>query len=77
MSTSNPLTSVSPIADKQARRLYTAINGHRSVEELRRIAHLTLAEVYKALQVLLVERRIEVYDGKGQPIDGSLLLDDH
>jgi hypothetical protein len=77
MSTSNPLTSISPIADKQARRLYTAINGHRSVEELRRITHLTPAEAYKALQVLLVEHRIEVYDVRGQLIDGSLLLDNH
>jgi hypothetical protein len=77
MSTSNPLTSVNPIADKQARRLYAAINGHRSMEELGRIAHLTPAEAYKALQVLLVERRIEVYDVRGQPINGSQLLDNH
>jgi hypothetical protein len=77
MSTSNPLTSVSPIADKQARRLYAAINGHRSMGELRQAAHLTPAETYKALQVLLVERRIEVYNVRGQLIDGSLLLDNH
>ncbi len=77
MSTSNPLTSVNPIADKQARRLYAAINGHRNVEELRRTARLSQAEVYKALQVLVVERRIEVYDARGQLIDGSLLLDNH
>jgi hypothetical protein len=77
MSTSNPLTSVSPIADKHARRLYAAINGHRSMEELGRIAHLTPAEVYKALQMLVVEHRIEIYDVRGQPIDGSLLLDNH
>ncbi|HZT98382.1 MAG TPA: hypothetical protein VFA10_01910 [Ktedonobacteraceae bacterium] len=77
MSTSNPLTSVSPIADKQARRLYAAVNGHRSVEELRQATHLTPAETYKALQILLVERRIEVYNVRGQLIDGSLLLDNH
>jgi hypothetical protein len=77
MSTSNPLNSVRPIADKQARRLYATINGHRSMEELGRIAHLTPAEVYKALQVLVVEQRIEIYNVTGQLIDGSLLLDKH
>jgi hypothetical protein len=75
MSTSNPLTSISPIADKQARRLYAAIDGHRNMEELQRLARLTPAEVYKALRMLVAEHRIEVYDSRGQPVDSSLILD--
>jgi hypothetical protein len=75
MSTSNPLTSVSPITDKQARRLYIAIDGRRSVEELQHITRLTPAETYKALQMLLAEGRIEVYNSHGQLIESSRLLD--
>jgi hypothetical protein len=76
MSTSNPLTSISPIADKQARRLYAAIDGHRNMEQLRQIVHLTQGEIYKALQTLLREHRVEVFDTRGQPIASSQLFDE-
>lgn len=74
MTTSNPLSGHSVIADKLARRLYREIDGRKNVQELCDITHLDLKEVRKALKTLLDERRIELVDASGQLEDGSLLL---
>ena len=76
MTTNNPLTSHSAIADKFARRLYRDIDGHKNVQELCDITHLGMKEVRKALRALLDERRIELLDSTGQLEDVSLLLND-
>jgi len=76
MTTSNPLSGHSVIADKLARRLYREIDGRKNVQELCDITHLDLKEVRKALRRLVDERRIELVDAAGQPEDSSLLLND-
>jgi hypothetical protein len=69
MMSSNPLSRSVDIADKQARRLYTAINGHRNIGELSATTGLNLKEISQALQLLLRERRIELFTPDGQPVN--------
>ena len=76
MTTNNPLSSHSFIADKQARRLYREIDGSKSVQDLCDITHMDMKEVRAALRTLLQERRITLSDANGQLEDGSLLLND-
>jgi hypothetical protein len=76
LSRSNPLTDANPIRDKQARRLYAAVDGHKSVMELCNATRLTLEEAYKALQILLSEQRIRLFGPQGEPVDPSQILSD-
>ncbi len=76
LSINNPLAGASPIKDKQARRIYGAIDGHKNVETLCNITHLTLNEAYKALSVLLSEQRIQLFGPHGESIDISQILSD-
>ena len=70
---SNPFASSVTISDKQALRLYTAIDGRKTVDELRSIG-MTLQEVQTALQTLLKLDCIEIYTPEGQPVDATLLF---
>ena len=74
MLASNPFASTSIIADKQARRLYTAIDGRTNVADLCNATGLSLKEGYKALQELLAHQRIELYESGGQLVNASLLF---
>ena len=58
MSSSNPLSRSVVISDKQARRLYAAIDGQKNVEELSTVTNLDVKEVSKALQLLLDQHLI-------------------
>jgi type IV secretory pathway VirJ component len=69
MQSSNPLSRSVDIADNRARRLYAAINGRRNVSELSDATELDLKEITRALQVLLDERRIELYTSGGRRVD--------
>jgi len=70
---SNPFASSVTISDKQALRLYTAIDGRKTVEELLSTS-MTLKEVQTALQTLLKLDCIEIYTLKGQLVDITHLL---
>ena len=70
---SNPFASSVTISDKQALRLYTAIDGRKTVDELRSTG-MTLKEVQTALQTLLKLDCIEIYTPEGQPVDAALLF---
>ncbi len=70
---SNPFARSVTIADKQALRLYTAIDGRRTVDELR-IIGMTLQEIQAALQILLNLHCIELYTPEGQLVDAGLIF---
>lgn len=74
MLSSNPFASTINISDKQALRLYEAIDGRRSVADLSFITGMTLQEVHIALQTLLGLQRIEIYTPEGWPVDATLLF---
>jgi CheY-like chemotaxis protein len=62
----NPRAGSVAISDRQARRLYAAIDGRKTVEELCSIVHLDRQEAYTALQFLLALRRIQLYTPEGR-----------
>ncbi len=68
MRSSNPLASSVDIVDKQARRLYAAIDGRKNVDELSSTTGLNVKEMYAAVQILLVQQRIELYEPGGQRV---------
>jgi hypothetical protein len=72
MTTSNPLTFSAVISDKSARRLLAAIDGHKNLDELRISLNLDSREAYRAVQILLDQHRIELYEPGGEPADSSL-----
>ena len=61
MSSSNPLSRSVVISDKQARRLYAAIDGQKNVEELCMVIHLDVKHAHKVLQLLLDQQLIHLY----------------
>ena len=74
MLASNPFARTTIIADKQARRLYTAIGGRTNVADLCNATGLSLKEAYEALQELLARQRIELYEPGGHLVNASLLF---
>ncbi len=74
MLSSNPFAHPSGISDKQAQRLYDAIDGHRTVAELCRIIGMNLAEAQRSLQALMIAQQIEMYTMDGWPVDNALLF---
>jgi hypothetical protein len=75
MLSSNPFARKSiSIADKQALRLYEAIDGHLTLSQLCRRTGMTLQEVQKALQELLRLQCIEIYTLEGLPVDVNSLF---
>jgi hypothetical protein len=75
LKSSNPLAGTIVIADKQARRLFTATDGRRNVSELSASINLDLKEAYKALQILVAQHRIQLYEPGGDLVDSSVFLD--
>lgn len=73
MMSSNPFASPIVISDKQARRLHAAIDGHKSVGDLCNSLGMELHEALAALQVLLTQRRIELYEPNGRLLDAAHL----
>ena len=73
---SNPLTLAIAIPDKNARILYAAIDDHKPVGELANMTHLTSAEIYQALQILLEQQRIQLYEpgANGKFVDSRLFI---
>ena len=74
MRLSNPLDGSVVIPDRQARRLYAAIDGRKTVDELCSITQLEMKEIHRALQILLVQHRIQLYTLDGKRVESSLFF---
>jgi hypothetical protein len=74
MWSSNPFAATDVIPDKQARRLYTTIDGRKSVYEICASMGINLKEAYAALQLLLTQQRVELKELGGQLVDSSLFF---
>lgn len=72
MRSSNPFT-YSALKNGQARQLYSAINGKRTVSELVAATGLNTKEISDTLRVLLKEHYIQLYDSAGQLVKSNLL----
>ena len=70
---SNPFAAPIAITDKQARRFHTAIDGHKNVAELCSSTGMDLQEAFAALQILLAQQRIELYEPGGRVVPASHL----
>ncbi len=73
---SNPLSGSVDIADKHARRLYAAIDGRKNIGELSSATKMTVNEAISALQKLLAQHRVEVYEPGGRAVASALLGND-
>ena len=71
---SNPFARPVVISDKQALRLYEAIDSHKTVAELCRNTKMTIQEAQAALQILLSLQYIEIYTSEGGPADTDALF---
>ena len=74
---SNPFASPVTIADRQARRLYEAIDSHKTLAELCSSTGMTLRDGYTALRILLTLQCIEVFTPEGWPVDAALFFKNH
>lgn len=72
MTTSNPLTFSAVISDKSARRLLAAVDGSKNLDEIRLSLNMDSKEAYRAIQILLDQHRIELYEPGGELADKSL-----
>jgi hypothetical protein len=71
---SNPFATPVVISDKQAHRLYEAIDGHKTVADLCRNTGMTIQEAYEAIQKLLSLQYIDVFTSEGGPADIGQLI---
>ncbi len=69
MRTSSPFARSTVTGDEQARRLYVAIDGRRTIAELAAMTGLETKDVSKVLPMLLQEHCIELYDSAGQFVE--------
>ncbi len=74
MLSSNPFSKTISIADRQAHRLYEAVDGHLTLNQLCGRTGMTLSEAQKALKELLRLQCIEIYTAEGQPVDAQALF---
>ena len=74
MLSSNPFANPVAISDKQALRLYEAIDSRKTVAELCRIVGMSFMEAQQSLQTLLRSQQIEIYTLDGWPVDSALLF---
>jgi hypothetical protein len=65
---SNPFAQASIIADKNARRLYSAIGGNKTVSDLAQITRLSQQELIDALSYLFQQQKIQFYTKEGESI---------
>jgi CheY-like chemotaxis protein len=74
MRETNPFASPAVLRDALARRLYLAIDGRKTVNELAAITGLEMQEASRALLMLLKEQCIQLYDAAGQIVEDVVLL---
>jgi hypothetical protein len=71
---SNPLSRSVDIADKQARRVYSAIDGRKNMDALRRATGLEAQELVRIMKALIAQRRVELYEPGGKPVNPTHFL---
>lgn len=69
----NPLAGAVVISDKQARRLYSVIDGKRSIAQIVNMTQTDQQEFISALRFLLKQKLIRFSDPKGRPVDSPFL----
>ena len=69
MRNSSPFARSIITGDERARRLYMAIDGRKTVNELAAMTGLETQDISRALRVLLLEHYIELYDPTGQLVE--------
>ena len=74
MTSSNPLAGSVAISDKQARRLYAAIDGHKSLNEICADIGMDLKDAYIALEHLMAQHRVQLTEPGGQVVDSALFF---
>lgn len=72
MRTNSPFTRTPAIEDEQAHRLYTAIDGRKTLAELSIVTGLENKALTRATRVLLKEHCIQMYDEAGQLVERPL-----
>jgi hypothetical protein len=76
MLSNNPFVNKAVIADKKARRLHGAIDGRTNIAGLCAVTGMPIKEVHIALQVLLTQQQIEIYEPGGRLIKNFPFLKD-
>jgi hypothetical protein len=74
MRTSSPFAHTVIITDAHASHLYAAIDGRKTITQLAFVTGLETKEVLKALDVLLKENSIQIYNLTGQLVENTQLL---
>ncbi|HEY6540861.1 MAG TPA: response regulator [Ktedonobacteraceae bacterium] len=72
MRTNSPFTRAPVIEDEQAHRLYTAIDGRKTLAELSAVTGLENKALTGATRALLKENCIQIYDGAGRLVEHPL-----
>ena len=72
MRTRNPFAHSPVIKGKQARQLYDAIDGRRTLSEIASVIGLERPAVTNTLRELLNKNCIQMYDSAGKLVEGSL-----
>ena len=72
MRTSSPFARVPVIEDEQAHRLYSAIDGRKTLAELRAVTGMEDKAFTRATRVLLKVHCIQIFDTEGQLVESLL-----
>jgi CheY-like chemotaxis protein len=56
------------ILDAQARYFYTAIDGHKSLEQLGMMMRMSADDILKIVRILLAQRQIQLYEPGGRVV---------
>ena len=72
MRTSSPFARTPAIEDEQTHRLYTAIDGRRTLADLAAVTGLEAKTITGAIRALLKEDHIRMYDAEGQLVESAL-----
>jgi hypothetical protein len=75
MRANSPFTRTAPILEREAQRLYKAIDGRKSLVELAALTQLNAKDIESALRQLVAQNQIQVCDEAGLAIDGPWLLE--
>lgn len=74
MRSSSPFSNAVSISNKVALTFHGAIDGKRTVAEIAETKRMRAKEITEAMQVLLQEKRIQLYTKGGQLVDSEALL---
>ena len=66
---SSPFAGSPVISDRQARRLYADIDGHKTVEDLSGLMQLDLTATLSLLKTHWEQQRIAFFDSEGRPLE--------